>query len=72
MIPLLQAYVRTAEQEGVMHNLLNKKTQDEVARLIGDAAINVLAEKYPLSRDALNAVGTPDAPDITWHEKPTA
>ncbi|MBD9645116.1 hypothetical protein IB231_15950 [Pantoea sp. PNT02] len=39
-----------------MDNLLNKETQDEVARIIGDAAITVLAEKRPPSRDALMQV----------------
>lgn len=36
-----------------MENLLNKEAQHEVARIIGDAAITVLAEKRPLLRDAL-------------------
>ncbi|WP_312664656.1 hypothetical protein [Pantoea sp. CTOTU49201] len=39
-----------------MENLLNKEAQHEVARIIGDAAITVLAEKRPLSRDALMQV----------------
>lgn len=39
-----------------MENLLNKEAQDEVARIIGDAAITVLAEKRQLSRDALMQV----------------
>jgi len=39
-----------------MENLLNKEAQQEVARIIGDAAITVLAEKRPLSRDALMQV----------------
>lgn len=39
-----------------MENLLNKEAQHEVARIIGEAAITVLAEKRPLSRDALMQV----------------
>lgn len=39
-----------------MENLLNKEAQHEVARIIGDAAITVLAEKRQLSRDALMQV----------------
>ncbi|WP_293797615.1 hypothetical protein [uncultured Pantoea sp.] len=39
-----------------MENLLNKEAQHEVARIIGDAAITVLAEKRPLSRDAVMQV----------------
>ncbi|MDY0926485.1 hypothetical protein SOM41_09015 [Enterobacter sp. CFBP8995] len=39
-----------------MENLMIKEAQHEVARIIGDAAITVLAEKRPLSRDALMQV----------------
>ncbi|WP_277966740.1 hypothetical protein [Pantoea trifolii] len=39
-----------------MENLLNKEAQHEVARIIGDAAITILAENRPLSRDALMQV----------------
>jgi hypothetical protein len=41
---------------GVMENLLNKEAQDEVARIIGDAAITILADGRMLSRDALMQV----------------
>ncbi|WP_312181288.1 hypothetical protein [Pantoea sp. CTOTU46764] len=39
-----------------MENLLNKEAQHEVARIIGEAAITILAEKRQLSRDALMQV----------------
>jgi hypothetical protein len=39
-----------------MENLLNNDAQNELARIIGDAAITVLAEERLLSRDALMQV----------------